>query len=62
MDDKGLSSGKTIMKWHEVTKVTAVGFGIHIAAKDRKIVLAPYAYKNPDELREFVKSSLAKPQ
>lgn len=60
MNDEGLSSGENSILWRDVTDVRRVGYGIHFNAGDRRIVVAPYAYENPDELIQFVEKALAK--
>lgn len=39
--------GMRVIRWSEVTHITRVGFGIHIHATFKKIVITPYAYKEP---------------
>jgi len=58
LNDDGLSSGATAFQWREVTEVKKVGFGLHVLAGDRKIVIAPYAYRNPDQVVTFVDKAL----
>lgn len=51
----GIGSGKKQIKWHSVTKIETIGYGIHIYAADTKIVIAPWAYKDPDALISFIR-------
>ena len=58
LNDGGVSSGSTAFKWRDVTEVRTVYFGLHLIAGNRKIVIAPYAYRNPDQLFDFVNKAL----
>jgi hypothetical protein len=60
MNEEGMSFGETRIKWREVTDVRRVAFGIHCRARDRKIIIVPYAYENPDDVIMFVVDALAK--
>lgn len=60
MSDEEISSGDMKFRWRDVTDIRRVGYGIHLYAGDRKIAIAPHAYKNPDELIMFVERALAK--
>jgi hypothetical protein len=53
-----------VISWSEVTYITGFGAGIHIHAPAQKIVITPYAYKEPAliieqiyELAEKMRSS-----
>lgn len=50
----GISSGKKQIKWSSVTQIETIGYGIHIYAADTKIVIAPWAYQDPDALISFI--------
>jgi hypothetical protein len=50
----GISSGKKQIKWATVTQIETIGYGIHIYAADKKIVIAPWAYRDPDALISFI--------
>ena len=58
LDEDGASSKSIAFKWHEITEVRKVGFGLHLIAGARKIVIAPHAYKNPNQLLDFVDSAV----
>ena len=51
----GISSGKKQIQWHSVTQIEPLGYGIHIHAADKKIVIAPWAYKDPEALIAFIR-------
>jgi len=51
----GISSGKKQIKWDSVTQIETIGYGIHIYAADKKIVIAPWAYQDPEELISFIR-------
>lgn len=50
----GISSGNKQIKWESVTQIETIGYGIHIYAADTKIVIAPWAYQDPDALIVFI--------
>jgi hypothetical protein len=50
----GISSGKKQIQWDSVTRIETIGYGIHIYAADTKIVIAPWAYRDPDALIAFI--------
>jgi hypothetical protein len=52
---RGISSGKKQIKWASVTKIETIGYGIHIYAAGTKIVIAPWAYKDPEALISFIR-------
>jgi hypothetical protein len=51
----GISSGNKQIKWASVTQIETIGYGIHIYAADTKIVIAPWAYKDPESLISFIR-------
>jgi hypothetical protein len=51
----GISSGKKQIKWDSVTQIETIGYGIHIYAADKKIVIAPWAYQDPEALISFIR-------
>lgn len=51
----GISSGKKQIELQSVTKIETIGYGIHIYAADTKIVIAPWAYKDPEALIAFIR-------
>jgi hypothetical protein len=51
----GISSGKKQIQWQSVTKIETIGYGIHIYAAGKKIVIAPWAYKDPEALIAFIR-------
>lgn len=51
----GISSGKKQIPWESVTRIETIGYGIHIYAADKKIVIAPWAYKDPETLISFIR-------
>jgi hypothetical protein len=51
----GISSGKKQIPWQSVTQIETIGYGIHIYAADTKIVIAPWAYKDPEALISFIR-------
>ena len=52
----GISSGKKQIKWHSVTKIETIGYGIHVYAADTKIVIAPWAYQDPEALIAVIRA------
>ncbi len=50
-----IRSGKKQIKWASITQIKTIGYGIHIYAADTKIVIAPWAYQNPDALISFIR-------
>ena len=55
MTTRGISSGKKQITWQSVTKIETIGYGIHIYAADTKIVIAPWAYRDPEALIAFIR-------
>ena len=51
----GISSGKKQILWQSVTKIETIGYGIHIYAAGKKIVIAPWAYQDPEALIAFIR-------
>jgi threonine/homoserine/homoserine lactone efflux protein len=51
----GISSGKKQIQWQSVTQIETIGYGIHIHAADKKIVIAPWAYQDPEALISFIR-------
>ncbi len=52
--------GVRVIRWTEVTKVEFFsGVGIHIHGPNGKIVISPYAYRNPALVFEQVRERLA---
>lgn len=58
MTTSWISSGKKQIKWDSVTKIETIGYGIHIYAADTKIVIAPWAYKDPEVLISFIRGQI----
>lgn len=52
----GISSGKKQIKWHSITQIETIGYGIHIHASGKKIVIAPWAYRDPEALIAFIQA------
>ena len=52
----GISSGKKQILWDRVTQIETIGYGIHIHAADKKIVIAPWAYRDPEALNAFIQA------
>jgi hypothetical protein len=52
----GISSGKKKIPWESVTRIETIGYGIHIYAADTKIVIAPWAYQDPEALISFIQT------
>jgi hypothetical protein len=50
----GISSGKKQIQWQSVTKIETIGYGIHIYSAGIKIVIAPWAYQDPEALISFI--------
>ena len=51
----GISSGKKQIQWQSVTNIKTIGYGIHIYTAGKKIVIAPWAYQDPEELISFIR-------
>jgi len=51
---RGISSGKKQIQWASVTQIETIGYGIHIYDADTKIVIAPWAYQDPESLISFI--------
>ena len=51
----GISSGKKQIQWDSITQIETIGYGIHIYAADTKIVIAPWAYQDPETLISFIR-------
>ena len=51
-----VSSGNKQIQWQSVTKIETIGYGIHIYAADKKIVIAPWAYRDPEALISFIQA------
>ena len=49
-------SGKKQSQWDSVTKIETIGYGIHIHAAGKKIVIAPWAYQDPEALIAFIQA------
>lgn len=52
----GISSGKKKFPWQSVTQIETIGYGIHIHATGKKIVIAPWAYRDPEALIAFIQA------
>ena len=52
----GISSGKKKLPWQSVTQIETLGYGIHIHATGKKIVIAPWAYQDPEALIAFIQA------
>jgi hypothetical protein len=51
--------GTCIIFWSEVTSVEVFGgFSYHVHAGKRKIVVTPYAYKNPEDVIESLRANM----
>ena len=50
IDKLGISTGATHFTWENVTSVKTIRFGIHIYSGNKKIIVGPYHYKNPDHV------------
>ena len=46
--------GSFEIAWSQVTRITIYGYGITLYGQGGQIVLTPYAYKNPDEVKSKV--------
>lgn len=44
--------------WSEIVRVDRVGFGYHVRSKDKKIVLYPYAYRDPDSVITILRTRI----
>ena len=51
----GISSGKKQIPWESITQIETIGYGIHIYSADTKIVIAPWAYQDPEALISFIR-------
>ena len=51
----GISSGKKQITWQSVSKIETIGYGIHIYAAGKKIVIAPWAFQDPEALIAFIR-------
>ena len=51
--------GARVIRWKDVTEVRLVGFYCHVVSGKKKIVLAPYAYRNPESIVTMVLSRVA---
>ena len=47
------------IRWSEIVQVKAVGFGYHVYSKDEKIVVSPYAYRDPDSVISTLRTRVA---
>lgn len=56
--DSGLSFRNTNITWNEVTNVETIGYGIHISAGKRKIVVAPFVYSDSKKVSEVIDKGL----
>ncbi len=56
----GISAGRKQIPWHSVTQIATIGYGIHIYAANTKIVLAPWAYQEPEVLIAFIREQWQK--
>lgn len=54
----GINSGKKQIQWNSVTQIETIGYGIHIYAAGKKIVIAPWAYQDPETLISFIQVQL----
>jgi len=58
--DSGISSGKTEISWCDVSEVYMEKYGVHIKAANKKIVVSPWAYQNPDGLMRRIEDAVRK--
>jgi hypothetical protein len=47
------------IRWSEIVRVERVGFGYHISSKDKKIVVSPYVYRDPDSVMSILRTRIA---
>jgi hypothetical protein len=47
------------IRWSEVVRVKIVGSGCHVFSKNTKIVLSPYAYRDPDSVLATLSARIA---
>jgi hypothetical protein len=50
--------GTRRIPWSEIVQVVQVGFGYHIHAENKKIVLSPYAYRHPDSVMSILRARI----
>ncbi len=50
--------GICTISWSEVKNVKVFGFGYHVYAGKRKIVVTPYVYKNPEDVIESLRAHI----
>jgi hypothetical protein len=51
--------GARVIRWKDVTEVRQVGYYCHVVSGKKKIVLSPYAYRNPESIVTMVLSRVA---
>lgn len=47
------------IRWSEIVQVKTVGFGFHLSSKDKKIVVSPYAYRDPASVIAILRTRIA---
>lgn len=60
--EEGLSQpslhGLKEIRWSEVRQIRQVGFGLHVSSERTRIVLTPFAYKEPERFARLVLGQL----
>jgi hypothetical protein len=64
--DEGISQpalyGSKKIRWSEVRQIRRVGFGLHVSSERTRIVLTPFAYKEPERFARLVLGQLKAPR
>ncbi len=50
--------GQTFLRWSEVREVRFVRFGIHLIGAAGRVVISPYAYRDPQRLIKRIRTLL----
>jgi hypothetical protein len=52
--------GLKIIKWADVEQIKQVQYGLHLVSMNEKIVISPFAYKDPGKVMEIIKGNILK--
>jgi hypothetical protein len=63
ISDRGITRpalrGPNELLWSEVREVKRFGYGIHLYAHDRRVVIAPFAYRDPEAIVKAIVANVA---
>lgn len=61
LDGDGIRLGGRQLRWSQISAIEQVGYGLHLYAGRQKLVIAPWAYRDPAALRVQIQRALCQP-